>query len=128
MFTFFFCLNKQIQYNEEEETKTQQEFKIVQLDTLESRWKALHEDIASQSSYYSTSYSSWLNYGSSFFSNILLNIHLKISSVHIRYEDQSTIPGCPFATGIVLRSLFLSSTDEKWQKKYVTRDNLVDKN
>ena len=98
------------------------------MDTLESRWKALHEDLTEQSSYYSSSYSSWLNYGSSFFSNIVLNVHLKISSVHIRFEDQTTIPGCPFATGIIIQSLFVCSTDENWQPKYVTRDNLSDKN
>ncbi|KAI2809880.1 Vacuolar protein sorting-associated protein 13D [Blomia tropicalis] len=115
-------------YNEEEENRAQHEFKLSQLDMLESRWKALHDDLTEQSSYYSSSYSSWLNYGSSFFTNILLNVHLKIGSVHIRYEDQTTIPGCPFATGVVIRSLSVCSTDENWEPKYVTRDNLSDRN
>lgn len=95
---------------------------------MESRWKALHEDLTEQSSYYSSSYSSWLNYGSSFINNVLLNIHLKISSVHIRYEDNSTIAGCPFATGIVMRSITVCSTDENWEPKFVTRDNQADRN
>ncbi|KAH9505957.1 Vacuolar protein sorting-associated protein 13D [Dermatophagoides farinae] len=111
-------------YNEEEENRSQQEFKISQLDMMEQRWKALHDDdLAEPHSYYSSSYSSWLNYGSSLINNVLMNIHLKISSIHVRYEDNSTIPGCPFATGIVIRSLTLCSTDENWQPKFVTTQN-----
>ncbi|KAH9399207.1 Vacuolar protein sorting-associated protein 13D [Tyrophagus putrescentiae] len=116
-------------YNEEEENRAQQEFKMSQLDMLEQRWKALHEEESQNSSYYSSSYSSWLrvaNYGSSFFTNILLNVHLKVSSIHLRYEDQATIPGCPFATGVLIRSLSVCSTDEHWTPKYVTREALAD--
>ncbi|OTF72988.1 hypothetical protein BLA29_005820, partial [Euroglyphus maynei] len=87
---------------------------------MEQRWKALHdEDLAEPNSYYSSSYSSWLNYGSSLINNVMMNIHLKISSIHIRYEDYSTITGgCTFATGIVIRSLTICSTDERWQPKF----------
>lgn len=102
---------------------------MSQLDMLEQRWKALHEEESQNSSYYSSSYSSWLrvaNYGSSFFTNILLNVHLKVSSIHLRYEDQATIPGCPFATGVLIRSLSVCSTDEHWTPKYVTREALAD--
>lgn len=91
---------------------------------MEQQWKALHdEDLTEPSTYYSSSYSSWLNYGSSLINNILTNIHLKISSIHIRYEDNSTIPCCMFATGIIVRSLTICSTDEKWEPKYVTQVN-----
>ncbi|KPM09106.1 DUF1162 domain containing protein [Sarcoptes scabiei] len=111
-------------YNEEEENRAQQEFKISQLETMEQRWKALHdEDLSEPSSYYSSSYSSWLNYGSSFINNVLINIHLKISSLHIRYEDDSTIPGCSFAAGFIVESLTICSTDDQWQTKFVTRNN-----
>ena len=96
---------------------------------MEQRWKALHDDdLTEPNSYYSSSYSSWLNYGSSLINNVLMNIHLKISSIHIRYEDYSTISGCTFATGIVIRSLTICSTDENWQPKFVTGQNFNNDN
>lgn len=95
---------------------------MSQLDQLESRWRALHEDLTNQSSYYSSSYTSWLNFGSSFINNVLINIHLKINGIHIRYEDSSTVSGCPFATGFVFDSLSITSTDEQWTPKFVTRE------
>ncbi|XP_054162795.1 intermembrane lipid transfer protein VPS13D-like [Oppia nitens] len=111
-------------YNEEEETKSEQNIKINQLDATESRWKAIHESTKEESqSYYASSYISWRNYGSNFISNIVENVQLKIRSVHIRYEDCSTIPGIPFAAGIIIKSLSVHSTDENWIPKYVTRDN-----
>ncbi|CAG2102262.1 unnamed protein product [Medioppia subpectinata] len=111
-------------YNEEEEAKSEQDLKISQLDSIESRWKAIHESTEKESqSYYASSYLSWRNYGSNFVSNIIENVQLKIRSVHIRYEDSSTIAGIPFAAGIIIKNLSAHSTDENWVPKYVTRDN-----
>lgn len=110
-------------YNEEEEKQNEQEFKLSQIDSMELRWKALHEAEKESQSYYASSYFSWINYGTSFISNIVENVQLKIRSVHIRYEDSSTIAGCPFAAGIIIKNLSVHSTDDNWVPKYVTRDN-----
>ena len=94
------------------------------MDSTESRWKAIHDSTDKESqSYYASSYFSWRNYGSNFVSNIVENVELKIRSVHIRYEDSSTIAGIPFAAGIIIKNLSAHSTDENWVPKYVTRDN-----
>lgn len=37
-----------------------------------------------------------------------------MEDVHIRYEDDTTVPGCPFACGIIIKSLAASSTDTSW--------------
>ena len=94
------------------------------MDSTEARWKAIRESTDKESqSYYASSYFSWRNYGSNFVSNIVENVQLKIRSVHIRYEDNSTIAGIPFAAGIIIKNLSAHSTDENWVPKYVTRDN-----
>lgn len=50
---------------------------------------------------------------------IINNLQIKISSLHVRYEDSSTT-GRPFAFGITLSDLELFTTDESWQKSYMT--------
>lgn len=42
--------------------------------------------------YYASSYSSWMNYGTSLITNIIENLQLNIKDVHIRYEDGVTLP------------------------------------
>ena len=37
-----------------------------------------------------------------------------MKNVHLRYEDDSTIPGCSFAGGMVIKSLSAHSTDPNW--------------
>lgn len=44
------------------------------------------------SGYYASSYSSWLNYGTSLVTNIIENLQLNIKDVHIRHEDDVTLP------------------------------------
>lgn len=64
------------------------EYKLSRLDALEARWKA---DIEHDPGYYASSYSSWLNYGTSLVTNIIENLQLNIKDVHIRYEDGVTL-------------------------------------
>jgi hypothetical protein len=39
---------------------------------------------------------------------------LKVKDVHLRYEDNVTIPGSSFACGITIKSLSAQSTDSSW--------------
>lgn len=45
---------------------------------------------------------------------IIKNVQIKISDIHIRYEDNVTNPGHPFAMGITLSRLVMESTDDQW--------------
>lgn len=49
---------------------------------------------------------------------IVNNIQIKISDIHIRYEDGSTASNM-FALGITLKSLDVHTTDASWQETYV---------
>lgn len=77
------------------------EYKLSQLDALEARWKA---DIEHDPGYYASSYSSWLNYGTSLVTNIIENLQLNIKDVHIRYEDGVTLSnGMQFLLYFILK-------------------------
>lgn len=50
---------------------------------------------------------------------IINNVQIRIRNVHIRYEDRST-SSVPFAFGITLSGLEVHTTDENWQKAFVS--------
>uniref|UniRef100_A0A2M4CVW7 Putative vacuolar protein n=1 Tax=Anopheles darlingi TaxID=43151 RepID=A0A2M4CVW7_ANODA len=50
---------------------------------------------------------------------IVNNVQIKISDIHIRYEDATTI-GQPFAFGVTLSDLTVHTTDENWIQTLVT--------
>lgn len=45
---------------------------------------------------------------------IIKNLHVRIRSIHIRYEDSFTIPKHPMSVGVTLFNLSLDTTDENW--------------
>ena len=77
---------------------------------MEAKWRMQHED----SSYYASSYSGWMNYGTSLITNIVENLQLNIKDVHIRYEDSITIPDRHFCCGLTIESLTAQSCDSNW--------------
>lgn len=48
---------------------------------------------------------------------------LKIKDVHIRYEDDITVPGQLFALGVTVDSLTAQSCDDKWMPRFVGWDS-----
>lgn len=57
---------------------------------------------------------------------LIRNIQVKISNIHIRYEDKTTNVGSPFAFGITLGMLNVETTDENWVPT-ILKDNAVNK-
>ncbi|XP_056015608.1 intermembrane lipid transfer protein VPS13A-like isoform X3 [Ostrea edulis] len=47
---------------------------------------------------------------------ILNNIQIKISNVHIRYEDSISNPASPFAAGGILGGLYIFTTNDRWEE------------
>ncbi|KAJ9601169.1 hypothetical protein L9F63_000689, partial [Diploptera punctata] len=110
------------EWDVEAEEQAAQEYKLSLLDAMEARWRA-EVETTQASSYYATSYSSWLSLGTSLVANIIENLQLKIKDVHIRYEDDITIPGQTFALGVTIESLTAQSCDEKWMPRFVGWDS-----
>jgi len=48
------------------------------------------------------------------------NLQVKITNVHLRYEDTTTT-GSPFSFGISLHELELYTTDSDWEKTYMAQ-------
>ncbi|XP_025991492.2 vacuolar protein sorting-associated protein 13D isoform X3 [Solenopsis invicta] len=100
------------EYDNEAEEQAILEYKLSRLDALEARWRA---DIEHDPGYYASSYSSWLNYGTSLVTNIIENLQLNIKDVHIRYEDGITLPDDNgIAFGITIGALTTQSCDASW--------------
>ncbi|KAI5634491.1 vacuolar protein sorting-associated protein 13D [Phthorimaea operculella] len=90
------------------------ERKVALLDALEAGWRARTE--AADASYYATSYSSWLSYGTGLLANIVENLQLKLNDVHIRFEDGITCAPSVFACGLTVEALAAESCDAEWRR------------
>ncbi|CAH2294187.1 vacuolar sorting-associated 13A isoform X1 [Pelobates cultripes] len=45
---------------------------------------------------------------------VIKNLQVKISNIHIRYEDDMTNPECPLSFGVSLQNLSLQTSDKNW--------------
>ncbi|CEP17102.1 hypothetical protein [Parasitella parasitica] len=51
---------------------------------------------------------------------IVDNLQFTMKNIHIRYEDNISDPGHPFAAGITLKELSALSTDEEWVPRFIS--------
>lgn len=45
---------------------------------------------------------------------VIKNVQVKISNIHVRYEDDVTNPNCPLSFGVSLKNLSLQTSDKNW--------------
>ncbi|KAK9864527.1 hypothetical protein WJX84_002714 [Apatococcus fuscideae] len=55
---------------------------------------------------------------------VIGNLQLSITNVHIRFEDNVSVPGMPLAAGLTIESLSSHTVDEKGNKAFVTHNPL----
>ncbi|XP_016844832.1 vacuolar protein sorting-associated protein 13D isoform X2 [Nasonia vitripennis] len=100
------------EYDSEAEEHAIVDYKLSRLESLEARWRAESEQ---GPGYYATSYSTWVNYGTSLVTNIIENLQLNIKDVHLRYEDAVTLDdGTGIALGVTIGGLTAQSCDASW--------------
>ncbi|GAB0099030.1 hypothetical protein DMENIID0001_148500 [Sergentomyia squamirostris] len=92
------------EWDAEAEEQADFDFKVARLDRFEAKWRAARE-ASIEGGYYASSYSGWMNFGTSLVTNIVENLQLKISDVHIRYEDAISVPDQRFACGVTVQWL-----------------------
>ncbi|XP_065589593.1 intermembrane lipid transfer protein VPS13C [Cyrtonyx montezumae] len=46
---------------------------------------------------------------------VIKNVQVKITGIHVKYEDDITDPQCPISLGMTLRELSLLTTNENWK-------------
>jgi Vacuolar sorting-associated protein 13, N-terminal/N-terminal region of Chorein or VPS13 len=54
---------------------------------------------------------------------IVDNIEITLTNVHIRYEDNLTIPGTTLSAGITVASISLVTTDSHWNEAFIARES-----
>ncbi|XP_034479091.1 vacuolar protein sorting-associated protein 13 isoform X2 [Drosophila innubila] len=102
--------NNNVRYNAEKEAKYELAAKKAALDALEAaRKKELEKDQPMADAGFTEKLTA----------QIVNNLQIKISNVHLRYEDTTTT-GSPFSFGITLHELELYTTDRNWDKCYMT--------
>ncbi|KAI1301414.1 Vacuolar protein sorting-associated protein 13D [Halotydeus destructor] len=107
------------EYDLDQEELNAQTIKYGVLECMENKWK-LHSKSSQETSYYASSYWTWLSYSSSLITSILENIHFNISNLHIRYED--TLPNkLNVACGFLVKNVSAFSSDSDWMPKFVNR-------
>ncbi|XP_041352246.1 vacuolar protein sorting-associated protein 13D-like isoform X2 [Gigantopelta aegis] len=104
----------ELKHDEQKEKDQEKNYKQEMLDALEAKWKVLKQ--GKQSELTSTS---WFSYGASMLANVLENIQLIVSDIHLRYEDEHLNPSCPFACGVTIKKLSAQSTDGSWTPSFV---------
>lgn len=50
---------------------------------------------------------------------IVDNLQITIKNIHIRYEDQESVPGHPLSVGMTLEELSAVSTDDEWNPTFL---------
>ncbi|XP_059608662.1 intermembrane lipid transfer protein Vps13D [Phlebotomus argentipes] len=110
------------EWDAEAEEQADFDFKVGRLDRLEAKWRAARE-ASIEGGYYASSYSGWMNFGTSLVTNIVENLQLKISDVHVRYEDSITVPNQRFACGVTVEWLAAQSCDSNWLPGFTSSQN-----
>ncbi|KAK9889536.1 hypothetical protein WA026_006891 [Henosepilachna vigintioctopunctata] len=111
------------EWDAENEEVARQELKLSALDKMEARWRLETESVDNNChTYYSSTYSTWLNFGTGVISDIIENIQLKILDVHIHYEDTIGIKDKMMVFGITIDSLSAQSCDSNWSPGFCHLD------
>lgn len=54
---------------------------------------------------------------------VIKNLQVKISNIHVRYEDDVTNPNCPLSFGVSLKNLSLQTCDENWSPRLLDENS-----
>ena len=59
---------------------------------------------------------------SSFLTRVIDNVQIEIKNIHIRYEDNLSVPGHPFAIGFTLAGFSVQSADQSWLPTFLVNN------
>lgn len=98
--------NSSVQYDAKKEAERAEKAKQAQLQEIEDQLqkKLEKKDAAPKQD----------GFVEKLATQVIKNIQVHVGHIHIRYEDEVTIPGQPFAFGVTLHKLDLETTNENW--------------
>ena len=100
-----------IEYNEEKEQKKQIDAKkaeLARIDAAKKLEKEKDKPVPDQS------------FSEKLTAQIINNVQIKVSNIHIRYEDENPTKKIPFALGITLSHFFVHTTNENWERSFLS--------
>ncbi|KAL8617862.1 hypothetical protein ACOMHN_040210 [Nucella lapillus] len=100
--------NVGIKYNAEKEEKAKQEAKQKKLAQIEEA-KKLQAQKGQPKEEKQDSFAEKLA------TQVIKNLQVRVSNIHVRYEDRFTNPKRPFSIGLSLQDLVFQTTDENWK-------------
>ncbi|UMM13276.1 hypothetical protein L5515_001638 [Caenorhabditis briggsae] len=98
--------NKGVVYNEEKAAKNIQEIKQKTLARLEEARKERRKPKDPQAD----------TFTEKMITQIIKNLQISVSNIHVRFEDRYTNRHRPFAMGVTLEKLYFKTTDENWKE------------
>ncbi|EFP12519.1 hypothetical protein CRE_29770 [Caenorhabditis remanei] len=98
--------NKGVVYNEEKAAKNIQEIKQKTLARLEEARKERRKPKDPQAD----------TFTEKMITQIIKNLQISVSNIHVRFEDRYTNRHRPFAMGVTLEKLNFKTTDENWKE------------
>lgn len=98
--------NQEVKYDPSKEDKWNQEAKKAELQRVEDKKKQEKEKDKPKPND---------TFVEKVATQIIKNVQVKITDIHIRYEDKVTKPEHPFSLGITLHNLSVHTTDENWK-------------
>nr|XP_022907664.1 vacuolar protein sorting-associated protein 13A-like [Onthophagus taurus] len=109
----------QDEYNEEKENAKIQAEKQNQLANIELTRKQKREAAKKEEGYFSRLREKYLMMA-------VRNIEVRLTKVHIRYEDRTINPEFPIAMGVTLSRILVETTDKKFLSHEATADPFED--
>lgn len=100
--------NAGIQYNAEKEELAKQEAKQKKLLQIEEAKK-----LAAMKGQPQVEKSD--SFAEKMATQVIKNLQVKVSNIHVRYEDRFTNPRRPFSVGFSLQELLFQTTDDNWK-------------
>ncbi|KAG1749982.1 vacuolar protein sorting-associated protein 13 [Suillus paluster] len=97
----------------EEERQRAQAAKLERLENAELLHMRGQAEVSSEES--SQSQGLW----ASLTAKIINNLQVTVKNIHIRYEDNMSVPGHPFAVGITLAGFTAVSVNDEWQPTFI---------
>ncbi|XP_062417925.1 intermembrane lipid transfer protein VPS13C isoform X5 [Pungitius pungitius] len=102
------CPYNAVKYDAAKEERYQQEAKQKELQRIEEALQMAARREKPQDYKKDT-------FGEKLATQVIKNLQVKISSIHLRYEDDLSDPQRPLSMGVTLSELSLQTTDENWK-------------
>ena len=102
-------------------SESQQAIYLTKMKILDTVEKAIVNKLHTKESILNRAKNQDVSYVQKLTTKILDNLEVTITHVHLRYEDNQSVPDTVFSAGIMVDGLTLKTTDDKWSSAFINR-------